>query len=381
MDLSLREDQKMLQRQVRDFAMKELEPVAVELDEAEEFPMENWKKVAQFGLTGVAIPTKYGGAGLDYISYVIAIEEIARACPSTASILASHNSLVCECLLNFATEKQKQRYLLPLAKGEKIGALALTEPNAGSDAAGIETTVVKQGDHYILNGNKIFISQGNVADTVVTFATLNKELGYRGITGFIMEKSFPGFSIGHKFLKAGMRAATQAEILFQDCRVPAENLLGEEGCGFRLALSTIDMGRIGIAAQSVGIARAGFEMALAHAKKRHQFGQAIAEFQAIQWMLVDMATKIDAARLLTYRAAYLMDQKLPFTKEAAMAKLYASETATEVTTKAVQILGGYGYMRDSHVQLHWRSAKITEIYEGTSEIQRLVIARELLRES
>ncbi|MFC1932493.1 acyl-CoA dehydrogenase [Chloroflexota bacterium] len=381
MDISLSEKQKMVQRQVRDFATKELEPIALELDEAEEFPMENFKKVAQLGLTGMTIPTEYGGSGLDKVSYVIAVEEISRACPSTGGIVASHNSLVCECLLHFATEEQKQRYLTPLAKGEKVGAFALTEPNAGSDAAAVETTAVKDGDSYILNGDKIFVTSGEVADTIVTFATLNKELGYRGITAFIVEKDFPGFSVGRKFLKAGMRATTQAELLFQDCRGPAENRLGEEGRGFRVALGTIDMGRVGIAAQGLGIAQGAYETALAHAKERRQFGQAIAEFQAIQWMLVDMATRIDAARLLTYRAAYLMDHKLPFTKEAAMAKLYATETAVEVTNKAVQILGGYGYMRDSRAQLYWRAAKLTEIYEGTSEIQRLVIARQLLQES
>ena len=381
MDFELREDQKKFQQQVRDLAKKEFEPIALELDEAEEFPMENFKKAAQLGLTGIAIPTEYGGSGLDYVSYVTAIEEIARACPSTAGILSTHNSLVCEGLLHFATEEQKQRYLVPLAKGEKIGAFALTEPNAGSDAAALETTVVKEGDYYILNGNKTFISNGDVADTVVTFATLNRELGHRGITGFIVEKGFSGFSIGKKFRKAGMRAGTQVELVFKDCRVPAENRLGEEGRGFRVALGSIDMGRIGIAAQAIGIARAVLEMSLDYAKTRQQFGQAISQFQAIQWMLVDMATKVDAARLLTYRAAYIMDQKLPFTKAAAMAKLYASETAMEVTTKAVQILGGYGYMRDSHAQLHWRAAKLTEIYEGTSEIQRLVIARQLLQES
>lgn len=381
MDLSLSEDQKALQQRIRDFATKELEPIALELDEAEEFALENWKKAAQLGLTGAPIPTEYGGAGLDFVSYVIIIEEIARACPSTGGIIAAHNSLVGECLLNFANEEQKQRYLVPLAKGEKIGAFALTEPNAGSDVAAMETTAVRQGDHYLLNGSKIFISHGDVADTIVTFATVDKERGAKGITAFIVEKGFPGFSVGRKFRKAGMRAQTQAELLFQDCRVPAVNLLGEEGRGFGVALGTIDIGRVGIAAQAVGIARGAYEVALAHAKTRHQFGQAIAQFQAIQWLLVDMATKIDAARLLTYQAAYLMDQKLPFTRAAAMAKLYASEVAMEVTPKAVQVLGGYGYMMDSPVQNHWRAAKLTEIYEGTSEVQRLVIARQLLQDS
>lgn len=379
MDLSLSEEQKMILQQVRDFAAKELEPRALEIDEAEEFPRENWNKAAKLGFTGVTIPTEYGGAGLNKATYAVVVEEISRACPSTGGTLASHNSLVCECLLHFATEEQKQRYLIPLAKGDHVGAFALTEANAGSDASALETTFVKQGDDYILNGSKIFISLGDVADTIITFATSNKELGHRGISAFIVEKNSPGYSVGHKYKKAGMRATTQAELLLQDCRIPAQNLLGEEGRGFRLALATIDMGRIGIAAQALGIAQGALDLALDHAKQRHQFGQAISEFQAIQWMLVDMATKIDAARLLTQRAAYLMDENLPFTKEAAMAKLYASETAMEVTTKAMQILGGYGYMRDNRTQVLWRAAKLTEIYEGTSEIQRLVIARVLLQ--
>lgn len=381
MDFSLTEEQRMLQQRVREFAKKELEPIALELDEREEFPVEIFKKAAKLGLTGMTVPTKYGGSGLSKVGYVIAIEELARACPSTGGIIAGHNSLACECLQHFASEEQKKRYLTPLAKGEKAGCLALTESNAGSDAAALETTAVKDGDNYILNGNKIFITSAEVASTIIVFATLNKALGYKGITGFIVEKDFPGYSLGKKYLKAGMRASTQHEVILQDCRVPASNRLGEEGRGFRIALGTIDMGRIGIAAQAVGIAQGAYEVALTYAKQRQQFGQAIAEFQAIQWMLVDMATKIDAARLLTYRAAYLMDQKLPFTKEAAMAKLCASETAIEVSTKAVQILGGYGYMRDSRAQLHWRASKLTEIYEGTSEMQRLVIARQILQDS
>ena len=381
MDLSLTEEQRMLQQRVREFAKKELEPIALELDEREEFPVEIFKKAAKLGLTGMTVPTKYGGSGLNKVGYVIAIEELARACPSTGGIIAGHNSLACECLQHFASEEQKKRYLPPLAKGEMAGALALTEANAGSDAAALEATAVKDGDDYILNGNKIFITSAEAAGVVIVFATLNKALGYKGITAFIVEKDFPGYSLGKKYLKAGMRASTQHEVILQDCRVPASNRLGEEGRGFRIALGTIDMGRIGIAAQALGIARGAYEVALTYAKQRQQFGQAIAEFQAIQWMLVDMATKIDAARLLTYRAAYLMDQKLPFIKEASMAKLYASETAVEVSTKAVQILGGYGYMRDSLAQLHWRASKLTEIYEGTSEMQRLVIARQILQDS
>ncbi len=381
MDLSLTEEQKMLRQRVREFAGKELEPVALEMDEREEFPMENFKKVSRLGLAGATIPAEYGGSGLDKVSYVIAIEELSRACPSTGGIFSTQNSLVCESLEHFGSEEQKKRYLVPLARGEKIGSFALTEPEAGSDAAAVETTAVKDGDDYILNGSKIFITNGGVADTMLVFATVNKGLGYKGIAAFIVEKDFPGFSVGRQFLKAGMRACVQHELVFQDCRVPASNRMGEEGRGFRIALSTIDMGRIGIAAQGLGIARGAYEMAVAYARQRRQFGQAIADFQAIQWMLVDMATKIDAARLLTYRAAYLMDNKLPFTREAAMAKVYATETATEAGAGAVQVLGGAGYMRDSRAQMYWRAAKLTEIYEGTSEIQRLVIAREILRES
>jgi butyryl-CoA dehydrogenase len=378
MDLSLTEEQKMLQQRVREFARKELEPAALELEEKEEFPMENFKKLARLGLTGATIPAEYGGSSLDKVSYAIAVEEVSRACPSTGGILSTQNSLVCEDLNHFSSEEQKRRYLVPLAKGEKIGAFALTEANAGSDAAALETTAVRDGGNYILNGSKIFITNGGVADYIIVFATVDRSLGYKGIAAFIVEKDFRGFSVGRQFIKAGMRACTQHELVFQDCRVPAANRMGEEGDGFRIALGTIDMGRIGIAAQGVGIARGAYETALAYAKQRRQFGRAIADFQAIQWMLVEMATKIDAARLLTYRAAYLMDREMPFSREAAMAKLYATETASETGAKAVQILGGVGYMADSPAQMYWRAAKLTEIYEGTSEVQRLVIAREIL---
>ncbi len=379
MDISLREDQKMLQKQVREFATKEVEPIALQIDEEERFPLESWKKLAKLGLTGCAIPAKYGGAGLDYVSYAIAIEEISRACPSTGGLLSSHNSLAAECLMIYANEEQKKKYLVPLAKGDQVGCFALTEPNAGSDASAIETTYKKEGDYYILNGTKIFITSGNVAGTLVTFATSDRSLGHKGISAFIVDKNFPGFSVGKVFKKAGMRGNTQAELVYNDCRVPKANLLGEEGKGFSVALGTIDMGRIGIAAQAVGISRAALEIATSYAKTRKQFGQTIGQFQAIQWMLVEMATKVDAARLLTYRAADLMDKHLPFSKEAAMAKLYASETAMSNTTTGMQILGGYGYMRDNLMQVHWRAAKLTEIYEGTSEVQRLVISRALLR--
>ncbi|MFC1901118.1 acyl-CoA dehydrogenase family protein [Chloroflexota bacterium] len=381
MDFSLTEEQKMLQQRIKEFARKELEPLALEMEEREEFPMENFKKLAALGYAGATIPEKYGGSGLDKVSYSIAIEEISRACPSTGGIFSTLNSLVCENLHHYASEEQRQKYLIPLAKGEKIGAFGLTEANAGSDASSLETTAAKDGDDYLLNGSKIFITNGAEADVIIVFATIDRGLGYKGITAFIVEKDSSDLSIGRKFKKAGMRACTQHELVFKDCRVPAVNRIDEEGSGFRIALGTIDMGRIGIASQGVGIARGAYETALAYAKERQQFGQAIADFQAIQWMLVDMATKVDAARLLTHRAAYMMDQDLPFSKEAAMAKLYATETASEVGTKAVQILGGVGYMTDSRAQMYWRAAKLTEIYEGTSEIQRLVIAREILREN
>jgi butyryl-CoA dehydrogenase len=381
MDFSLTEEQKMLQQRIREFSKKELEPVALEMEEKEEFPVDNFRKLAELGYAGATIPEKYGGSGLDKVSYAIAIEEISRACPSTGGIFSTQNSLVCENLHHFANEKQKQKYLVPLAKGEKIGSFALTEPNAGSDASAVETAAVKDGNDYLLNGSKIFITNGGEADVLIVYATLNRELGYKGIMAFIVEKDFPGFSVGRQFKKAGMRACTQHELIFQDCRVPAENVIGEEGSGFRQALGTIDMGRIGIASQGVGIARGAYEIALAYAKERRQFGQPVADFQGLQWMLVDMAMKVDAARLLTHKAAYIMDNGQPFTRAAAMAKLYATETASEVGTKAVQILGGVGYMTDSRAQMYWRAAKLTEIYEGTSEVQRLVIAREILREN
>ncbi len=379
MDISLREDQKMLQKQIKDFASKEIAPIALQLDEEERFPTETWPKLAKLGLTGCAIPTKYGGAGMDYVSYAIVIEEISRACPSTGGMLSSHNSLAAECLEMYANEEQKHKYLVPLARGDKVGCLALTEANAGSDAAAVETTYRKDGDYYVLNGTKIFITSGNVAGTMMVFATSDRSLGHRGISAFIVEPNFPGFSVGKVFKKTGMKANTQAELVFNDCRVPKANLLGEEGKGFAIALGTIDMGRIGIAAQAVGISRAALEMSIDYAKTRKQFGQTISQFQAIQWMLVEMATKTDAARLLTWRAANLMDKHLPFSKEGAMAKLYASEAAVNNTTTGMQILGGYGYMRDHMMQVHWRASKLTEIYEGTSEVQRLVISRALLR--
>jgi alkylation response protein AidB-like acyl-CoA dehydrogenase len=373
----LTEEQKMLQAKVRELAINKLAPVAAEIDEIEEFPMNNFKAMAELGLTGLMIPPEYGGNGGGTVSLVIAMEEIARVCPSTAAILDVQVCLCARPIYLYGNEEQRKKHLPGLAKGEKIGAFAVTEPGAGSDVASIQTTAVKDADWYILNGSKAFISNGNVCDVMVVFATI-KELGRRGITAFILEKDTPGFSISKKYRKVGMKAATNVELAFQDARIPAANLLGEEGQGMRICLATLDEGRIGIAAQGVGIAQAVLDHAISYAKQRVQFGRPIAENQAIQWMLADMAVHTDAARLLTYRAAYLNDQGVRISKEAAMAKLYASEVCLEAAIKGIQICGGYGYMMDSPMQRFFRDAKLTQIYEGTSEIQRIVISRALL---
>ncbi len=380
MDFTLTEEQQMFKRMVRDFAAKEIEPVAAQFDEREEFPWDNFARMAELGLTGITIAEEYGGGGGDAMHLMIAVEEIARACAATAVILFADISLCCHSIYKFGNEEQKRRFVVPLAKGEKIGAFALTEAGAGSDVAALETTAVRHGDGYILNGTKVFITNGGEADIAVVFATIDKSLRSRGIIGFAVEKGTPGFSVGKKEHKLGIRASSTTEFLFEDCFVPLENRIGDEGQGMRLALSTIDSSRAMVAAQAVGIAQAALDASLDYAKQRHQFGQPIAEFQAIQWMLVDMATAIDAARLLTYRAVQLEIEGLPFIKEAAMAKVFASEAAMAATTKAVQIHGGYGYVKDYPVERYFRDAKITEIYEGTSEVQRLTIARSLLRQ-
>jgi butyryl-CoA dehydrogenase len=379
MDFSLSNEEKLLQNTIRDFAQKELAPIAERIDKNEEFPFSSIKRLGELGVTGLTISEEYGGSGGTFVQWCIAMEEIAYACAATASILDTSWGLACHCINTWGNEAQKKRYLPSLAKGENIAAFGLTEPNAGSDPAALETTAVKDGNSYVLNGSKIFISNGDVADCLVVFATRDKSLGYKGISTFIVEKGTPGFSVGSIYHKLGIRAASNAELLFEDCRIPTQNLLGSEGQGFRIALSILDEGRIGVAAIAVGIARAALEASIKHAKERKQYGQRIADFQAIQWMLADTATGIDAARLLTFRAANLKDKGLPFTTEAAMAKVFASEVAVAATTKAIQIHGGYGYMVDSPVQRYFRDAKITEIYEGTSEIIRLIIARSLLR--
>ena len=378
MDFALTEDQQIFQRMVRDFATNEIEPVAAQVDEEEKFPAENVRKMAELGLMGVSIAEEYGGSGGDSMHLVIATEEIARACASTSTIFLASLSLACYPIYLFGTEEQKRRFVVPVAKGQKLACFALTEPGAGSDAAAIQTTATLRGDHYVLDGTKIFITNGAEADIAVVFATADKSLRHKGIVALMVEKGTPGFSVGKKERKLGVRGSSTAELVFQSCQVPVGNRLGEEGGGFRVAMGAIDASRINVAAQAVGIARAGLEASLAYAQDRQQFGQAISGFQAVQWMLADMATQVDAARLLAYRAAFLKNQGLPYLKEAAMAKLFAAETAMSVTTKAVQIHGGYGYIKDYPVERYFRDAKITEIYEGTSEMQRMTIAKQLI---
>ncbi len=379
MDLNLTEEQKMILSMVRSFAEKEVAPLAEKLDEGEIFPAENVKRMAELGLLGMMIPQEYGGAGLDAISYVIAIEEIARYCASTAVIMSVNNSLVCDPIYKFGTDLQKKKFLVPLARGEKLGCFCLSEPGAGSDAAAQRTVATKKGNEWILNGTKNFITNGPQADIAIIFAMSDKSKGHRGISAFIVEKDAPGYTIGKIEKKMGIRGSSTSQIVLEDCRIPAENMLGGEGEGFKIAMATLDGGRIGIAAQALGIARGAYEDALQYAKQREAFGQPIANFQGIQWMLADMAVRIDAARLLVWRAAMLKQQGERYTKEAAMAKLFASETAMWTVTKAVQIHGGYGYIKDYRVERFFRDAKITEIYEGTSEIQRNVIAREIMK--
>ena len=378
MDFALTEDQQIFQRMVRDFATNEIERVAAQVDEEEKFPAENVRKMAELGLMGVSIAEEYGGSGGDSMHLVIATEEIARACASTSTIFLASLSLACYPIYLFGTEEQKRRFVVPVAKGQKLACFALTEPGAGSDAAAIQTTATLRGDHYVLDGTKIFITNGAEADIAVVFATADKSLRHKGIVALMVEKGTPGFSVGKKERKLGVRGSSTAELVFQSCQVPVGNRLGEEGGGFRVAMGAIDASRINVAAQAVGIARAGLEASLAYAQDRQQFGRAISGFQAVQWMLADMATQVDAARLLAYRAAFLKNQGLPYLKEAAMAKLFAAETAMSVTTKAVQIHGGYGYIKDYPVERYFRDAKITEIYEGTSEMQRMTIAKQLI---
>ena len=379
MDFQLSEEQLMVRQTAREFAEKEIKPRAAEFDATGEFPMEIIEKSAKLNFLGITIPEEFGGGGLDAISYAIVIEEVSRACASTGVIISVNNSLICEPILKFGTELQKEKYLRDLASGKKLGCFALTEPEAGSDASNLKTTAVLKGDHYVINGNKLFITNGRVAEVALIFAMTDKSLGYKGISAFIIERDFPGYSVGKVQQKLGINASGQCELYFEDCQVPKENLIGNEGGGFKLALVTLDGGRIGIAAQAVGIAQACLDECLKYSQERVQFGQPIAKFQAIQWMLADMATEIEAARLLTYRAAFLKDKGERYTTEAAMAKLFASEAAMKATTKGIQIHGGYGYMKEYPMERFFRDAKVTEIYEGTNEIQRMVIASNILK--
>jgi butyryl-CoA dehydrogenase len=378
MKLNYTQEQEAIKKMVRDFAENEVKPIAADIDETGKFPKETVKKMAKYHILGMTVPKQYGGAGADTISYSIAVEEISKVCASTGVILSVHNSLACYPIMTYGNDAQKQKFLTLMGKGEKLGAFALTEANAGSDAANQDSKVKLVGDHYILNGTKVFITSATDADIFIIFAMTDKSKGTRGISAFIVEKDSPGFSLGTVEDKLGIRASGQAELVFQDCKIPKENILGKEGEGFKIAMSTLDGGRIGIASQAVGIAQGALDASIKYAKEREQFGQPIAKFQAIQWMIANMATEIDAARLLTHRAAFLKDNKMRYSKEAAMAKVFAAETAMRATTKAIQIHGGYGYTKDYPVERFFRDAKITEIYEGTSEVQRMVISANLL---
>jgi butyryl-CoA dehydrogenase len=371
---------RMIQGMVREFASREILPRAAALDRSGEFPAEIIRSAAALGLMGMMVPEEYGGAGQDAMAYVIAQEELARASAGVQAIVTVNNSLACEPILRWGADDLRRRYLPALAGGRSLGCYCLTEPSAGSDAMSLATSAHLEGDTWILNGTKIFVTSGVEADVCIVYARTGPEPGARGISAFVVEKAFPGIRVGKVEHKLGILCSSTAEIILEDCRVPRGNLIGEPGQGGRIALATLDGGRLGIAAQAAGIARAALEDALAYAKERRQFGRAIAEFEAVQWYLADMATRLEAARLLIYRAAYLRDQGRPYTAEVAMAKLWASETAMWAAHKAVQIHGGYGYVKDYDVERYFRDAKITEIYEGTSEIQRLVIARHLVRQ-
>ncbi len=367
-----------LRAKIRAFAEEEVKPIAFMLDQQSEFPAEQVKKLAQMGLMGIPYPKEYGGAGLDILSYAIAVEELSRVDGGTGVILSAHVSLGSFPIFAFGTEEQKKKYLVPLARGEKIGAFGLTEPNAGSDAGGTETTAVDKGDHWLLNGGKIFITNAPKADTYVVFAVTTPDIGTRGISAFIVEKGWKGFEFGDHYDKLGIRSSSTAELIFNDVKVPKENLLGKEGEGFKIAMATLDGGRIGIASQALGIAQGAFEQALDYAKERVQFGKPIAAQQAISFKLADMATKLRCARMLVYSAAELKEAHVPYGKEAAMAKMYASDIALEVTNDAVQIFGGSGFLKGMDVERMYRDAKITTIYEGTNEVQRVVIAASLI---
>lgn len=378
MNFNITKEQILLQQLYREFTEREVQPIAAEVDEEERFPIETVEKMQKYGMMGIQFPKKYGGAGGDNSSYIMLVEEVSKACGTTGVVLSAHASLCAAPIYEFGTEEQKQKYLIPLASGKKLGAFGLTEPNAGTDAAGQQTKAVLNGDHYILNGSKIFITNASYADTFIVMAMTDKSVGTKGISAFIVEKDFEGFSIGKKELKLGIRGSATCELIFDNVKVPKENLLGKEGKGFSIAMKTLDGGRIGIAAQALGIAQGAIDETVKYVKERKQFGKSISKFQNTQFMLADMQMNADAARLLVYKAAFNKDNGLPYSYEAAMAKLFASEAAMKITTQAVQLHGGYGYTREYPVERMMRDAKITEIYEGTSEVQRMVISAHML---
>ena len=379
MDFTLSKEHQMLRTLFRDFAENEVKPLAEELDEQERFPVETVEKLNRYGFLGIPFPKEYGGQGCDTLAYVLCVEELSKACATTGVIVSAHTSLGSDPIKKFGTEEQKQKYLVPLAKGEHIGAFGLTEAGAGTDASGQQTKAVLEGDHYVLNGTKIFITNAGYADTYIIFAMTDKSKGNHGISAFIVEKDFPAFSVGKKELKMGIRGSATAELIMENCIVPKENLLGKEGQGFKIAMATLDGGRIGIAAQALGIAEGAFNETVAYVKERKQFGRPLSKFQNTQFVLADLKARIDAAQLLVYRAALAKDTMDRFSVESATAKLVAAETAMEVTTKCVQLMGGYGYTREYPVERMMRDAKITEIYEGTSEVQRMVISGAVLK--
>ena len=379
MDFTLGKEYEMARTLFRDFAQNEVKPLAQQVDETEEFPKETVKKMQKLGFMGIPMPKEYGGQGCDTLTYVMCVEELSKVCATTGVIVSAHTSLGSDPIKKFGTPEQKEKYLKPLASGEKLGAFGLTEPGAGTDASGQQTKAVLDGDEYVLNGSKIFITNGKEADIYIIFAMTDKSKGTKGISAFIVEKGTPGFTFGTKEKKMGIRGSSTYELIFTDCRIPKENLLGQEGKGFAIAMTTLDGGRIGIAAQALGIAEGALESTIAYVKERKQFGRSIAQFQNTQFQLADMATKVKAAQMLVYRAAMAKDTQKRFSEEAAMAKLYAAEVAMEVTTKAVQLHGGYGYTREYDVERMMRDAKITEIYEGTSEVQRMVISGSILK--
>jgi len=379
MDFQTSKEHSLLQGMYKSFAEAEVKPIAKEVDEKERFPVETVRKMARIGMLGIPFPKEWGGAGGDNLGYVMAVEAMSKVCGTTGVILSAHTSLCAAPIYEYGTPDQKQRYLPALASGQKLGAFGLTEPNAGTDAAGQQTTAELKGDHYLLNGSKIFITNAGYADLYIILAMTDRSKGTRGISAFIVEKEMPGFTIGKKEEKMGIRGSSTCELIFENVKVPVENLLGKEGGGFGIAMKTLDGGRIGIAAQALGLAQGAIDETVAYVKERKQFGKSLAQFQNTQFQLADMQARTDAARLLVYKAACCKDRKLPYAVEAATAKLFASETAMEVTTKAVQLHGGYGYTREYPVERMMRDAKITEIYEGTSEVQKMVISATMLK--